>query len=96
MLQRLAGKPKILNTVSVLSASGADLGRQAADYVAGYPIHCDERFASNPMQGGETPLADSRFLRDLSSEPEFGGREASRNRTTGKGEQHGSYQRKRD
>ena len=71
MLQRLAGKPKILNTVSVLSASGANLGSQAAEYVAGYRIHCDERFASNPMQRGETPLADSRFLRDLSSEPEF-------------------------
>src|SRR5271166_1385141 len=44
MLQRLAGKPKILNTVSVLSASGANLGSQAAEYVAGYRIHCDERF----------------------------------------------------
>ncbi len=69
MLYRLAGKPEILNSVAVLPAGGANLGRQTTEYVATDRIHDDERFTSKPMQRGEAPLADSRFLRDLSSEP---------------------------
>ncbi len=72
MLYRLAGKPEILNPVVVLPAGGADLGRQTTEYIASDRIHDEERFASNPMQRGEAPLADSRLLRNLSSEPEFG------------------------
>jgi hypothetical protein len=72
MLYRLAGKPEILNPVAVLPAGGADLGRQTTEYIASDRIHDDERFASDPMQRGEAPLPDSRFLRSLSSEPEFG------------------------
>ena len=73
MLQRLAGKPKILNTLAVRSAGGADLGRQTGEYIAVTArIYDDAWFASNPMQRGEAPLAHSRLLRNLSSEPEFG------------------------
>ncbi|HEY6420381.1 MAG TPA: hypothetical protein VIX59_15400 [Candidatus Binataceae bacterium] len=72
MLQRLACKPEVLNTVAVLPASSSDLGSQTAEYVASDSINDDQRFASNPMQRGEAPLADSRLLRNLSSEPEFG------------------------
>jgi hypothetical protein len=61
-----------LNTVAVLSASGADLSRQTAEYIASDSIHDDEWFASNPMQRRKAPLAHSRFGRNLSSEPEFG------------------------
>jgi hypothetical protein len=72
MLHRLAGKPEILNPVAVLPSGRADLGRQSTEYIAGDRIYDDQRFASNPMQRGEAPLADSRFLRNLSSEPKFG------------------------
>jgi len=72
MLHRLARKPEILNTVTVLPASGADLGRQTAEYVTSDRIYDDERFAPNPMQRRKAPLAYPRFLRNLSSEPEFG------------------------
>jgi hypothetical protein len=48
------------------------LGRQTAEYIASDGIYDDERFASNSMQRREAPLADSRLLRNLSSEPEFG------------------------
>jgi hypothetical protein len=72
MLHRLARKPEILNTVAVLPARGADLGRQTAKYIASNRIYDDKRFASNPMQSRETPLTYSRFLRNLGSESEFG------------------------
>lgn len=72
MLHSLAGKPEILNTVAVLSAGGADLGCQTAEYIASDTIYNDKRLASNPMQRGEAPLTDSRFIRNLSSEPKFG------------------------
>ena len=56
----------------MLPAGSADLGGQTAEYVASDRIYDDEWFASNPMQRRESPLADSWFLRNLSSEPEFG------------------------
>ncbi len=56
----------------MLPASGADLGRQTAEYITSNRIYDDEWFATNPMQRREAPLAHSRFLRDLSSESEFG------------------------
>jgi hypothetical protein len=71
MLYRLAGEPEILNPVTVLPAGRADLGGQPAEYVATDRIHNDARFASKPMQRGEAPSADSRFLRNLSSEPQL-------------------------
>jgi len=57
----LARKPKILNTVAVLPASGADLGRQTAEYIASDRVYDDERFASNPMQGREPDTARESF-----------------------------------
>src|ERR1019366_8910826 len=71
-LSQASRKSSNLNTVAVLPASGADLGRQTAEYIASDRIYDDERFASNPMQRREAPLTDSRLLRNLSSEPEFG------------------------
>jgi hypothetical protein len=68
VLHGLAGKPEILNSVAVLPSGGADLGGQAAEYVARDAVYSDERLASNPMQRGEAPLTDSRFLCNLSSE----------------------------
>jgi hypothetical protein len=50
-----------LNTVAVLPASGADLGRQTAEHIASDSVYDDERFASNPMQGREPDTARESF-----------------------------------
>jgi hypothetical protein len=72
VLHGLACEPEILNTVAVQATGSADLGSQAAEDITRHCIYDEERFASNPMKCGETPLADSRLPRNLSSEPEFG------------------------
>ena len=65
MLHGLAGKPEILNTVAMLSSGSADLACQTAEDIASDRIYNEQRLASNPMQRGETPLADSRFPAQL-------------------------------
>jgi hypothetical protein len=50
-----------LNTVAVLPASGADLGRQTAEHIASDSVYDDERFASNPMQRREPDTARESF-----------------------------------
>ncbi len=72
MLHGLAGKPEILHTVPMLPAGSADLGGQTTEYVACDAIYNEERFASNPVERGEPPLTYPRFIRNLSSEPQFG------------------------
>jgi hypothetical protein len=72
VLHRLAGKPEILNPVTVLSSGSADLGRKTAEYLSRNGIYNEQRLASNPMQRREAPLTDSRLPRDLGTETEFG------------------------
>ncbi len=50
MLHRLACKPEILNTVTLLPAGGADLGRETFEYIARHCIYDEKRFASNPIR----------------------------------------------
>ncbi len=60
-LSQASRKVAILNTVAVLPASGADLGRQTAEYIASDSVYDDEWFASNPMQRREADTARESF-----------------------------------
>lgn len=68
MLYRLAGKPQILNPVSMLESHGLHLGGQATENFSGGFINAQNGLSFQPMESRLTLLADAQVGRVLGAE----------------------------
>src|ERR1017187_7345457 len=71
MLQGLAGKPEVLNAVTMLPSGGLNLGGKAAENASGRAVDVEERLAFEAPERSQPLLADSRIESDFGTEAQL-------------------------